>query len=255
MSSIVEIKPDKRRILYPLFQSNKYDTVLINSVLEGHFGTAYADSDSQPSVARLDSGAFTLLGGDSESPQVLELLSLAPIHYVTPESKKWRELLKEFGDHITRLTFTEFHATSLNIQHLKEIIGLLPQGFILKRVDIEIAQCLTTELNNEYFFENFHSIDDFITCGIGYCILYQERVVSAATSMAMCNDAIDIEIETSTDFRGKSLGSFVGAKLVLYCLENNIEPKWLAANEISEQLALKLGYTKGKKYETYKINH
>ena len=47
----------------------------------------------------------------------------------------------------------------------------------------------------------------------------------------------------------------VGAKLVLHCIQNNIEPKWLAANEDSENLALRLGFTKGEYYETFQINY
>jgi len=78
--------------------------------------------------------------------------------------------------------------------------------------------------------------------GIGYCILHRDRIVSAATSMAASKKAIDIEIETVPDFRNQGLGTTVGAKLVLHCLEKKIEPRWLAANVISEKLALKLGY-------------
>jgi RimJ/RimL family protein N-acetyltransferase len=73
--------------------------------------------------------------------------------------------------------------------------------------------------------------------------------------MAMCKGAIDIEIETSADFQGKGLGTTVGAKLVLYCLENNIEPKWLAANPGSEKFALKIGYTKIGTYDIFGIKY
>lgn len=73
--------------------------------------------------------------------------------------------------------------------------------------------------------------------------------------MAASRNAIDIEIETAENFRRKGLGTMVGAKLVLHCIQNNIKPKWLAANEDSENLALRLGFTKGEYYETFQINY
>lgn len=254
MTDIIEIDYLHRGILYSLFQSSRYDTVLINSVLEGHFGTAYADSATHPSVARLDSGAFTMLNGNPKSKATISLLKISPIRYVTPETEAWKDvILKNYSSHVTQLTFTEFHTHSLDTVHLKGIIDTLPKEFRLRKIDAELAKRLSHDLQNEYFFENFYSIEDFLKRGIGHCIVYKEQIVSAATSMARCNNAIDIEIETLPDFRRKGLGTVVGAQIVLYCIENGIEPKWLAANPASEQLALNLGYTKGESYITFEI--
>ncbi|MBC8492263.1 MAG: GNAT family N-acetyltransferase [Chloroflexi bacterium] len=252
--SRVEIGVTERSVLAPLFERNKYDRVLIDSVLEGHFGVSYADSGVKPSVARLDSGAFTMLGGNPNSATLRALLQHSPIHYVTPESDEWRRVLRdEFGDRIPALSFTEFSSRSLDENHLAKLTQDLPTGFELKRVDAQLAERLPSDTGNEYFFENFHSVEDFLSRGIGYCVVYKNRIVSAATSMAMCTTAIDIEIETSPDFRRRGLGTVVGARLVLHCLENGMEPKWLAANPISERLALKLGYSKSGTYETFEI--
>lgn len=112
---------------------------------------------------------------------------------------------------------------------------------------------MASDLGNEFFFESFESIEDFLVRGVGFCLVHGERVVSAATSVAACRDAIDIEIETAPDYRMKGLATTVGARLVLYCVARGIDPKWLAANAPSEGLALKLGYEKGTSYETLEI--
>lgn len=52
--------------------------------------------------------------------------------------------------------------------------------------------------------ENFESMEDFLNRGIGYCVVHEDRIVSAATSMAMCRGAIDIEIETVPEFRRRN---------------------------------------------------
>jgi GNAT superfamily N-acetyltransferase len=250
----VEIPTADRCYLIPLFQNCPYDRVLIDSVLEGRFGRAYADSASNPSVVRLDSGAFTMLGGKSTAMGVKDLLRLAPIRYVTPQTAEWRRILQdEFGSRLTVLPFTDFSTVDLDPARLMGLIWSLPPGFELKRLDQSLAEQLPADIGNKYFFENFHSIHDFLERGIGYCIVHQNKIVCAATSMAASQGAIDIEIETVADYRKQGLATVVGAQLVAHCLKQGIEPRWLAANEASERLAFKLGFARGDSYETLEI--
>jgi len=250
----VEIKPANRHSLTPLFAPCRYDRVLIDSVLEGHFGSAHADSAGAPAVARLDSGAFTILAGDPAAPAARDLLRLAPISYVTPQTDGWRRLLQdEFGPCISTLTFTDFSAVSLDPAHLASLVQTLPAGFELRRIDRAYLQHLPMEMGNEYFFENFWSADDFLARAMGYCVRHAGRSVCAATAMARSIGAVDIEIETAPEFQQRGLGTVAGGRLLLHCLEEGIEPRWLAANAASEALALKLGYTRGETYETFEI--
>jgi predicted GNAT family acetyltransferase len=55
------------------------------------------------------------------------------------------------------------------------------------------------------------------------------------------------------DCRRQGLGTAVGARLALHCLERGIEPQWLAANAASERLAIRLGYACRETYETFAI--
>jgi len=254
MTSIVEITASERNVLTPLFAANRYDVVVMNSVLEGYFGVSHADSRSAPTVARLDSGAFTVLGKSPDAPAARALLRHAPIYYVTPENDGWRRLLQdEFRGRIAPLRFTAFSPHALDENHLEELVQRLPAGFELRRIDGQLAERVPSEMSNEYFFENFVSTEDFLRRGIGYCIVHEGRIVSAATSTAMCDGAIDVEIETTPDFQGRGLGTVVGAKLVSHCLQHGIEPHWLAANPESGRLAQRLGYVKGESYETLAI--
>jgi RimJ/RimL family protein N-acetyltransferase len=254
MADLVEVKAADRWILVPLFRDCRYDRVLIDSVLEGHSGSAYADSAGLPSVARLDSGAFTMLGGNAAAAGARDLLHRAPISYVTPQDREWRSLLQsEFGTRVSVLPFTSFSTQSLDPARLARLMGAIPPNLELRRIDKPLAERVPADIENECFFENFQSMDDFLTRGIGFCILHQDRVVSAATSMARSSKAIDIEIETVPDFRKQGLGTAVGARLVSYCMEHRIEPRWLAANAASKKLALRLGFVRGETYETYAI--
>jgi len=254
--SVVEIAAHARRPLERLFEQCIRDTVLIGSVLEGHFGVAYADSQSSPSVARLDCGAFTMLGGDPDAAAVPALLQHVPVYYVTPENAGWRRALEaEFGGRISAICFTEFLGGSLDESRLKELSHGPADGFELRRVDKQLAGRLPSDLDSDCFFESFESIEDFLDRGVGYCAVQGVRIASAATSVAACRGAIDIEIRTAPDLRRRGLGTTVGARLALHCVQRGIDPKWLAANTASEGLALKLGYEKGPSYETFEIGH
>jgi len=255
MASPVKIKRTERDKLRVLFNNCHYDRVLIDSVLEGLIGEAYADSATNPTVARLDSGSFTMLGGDHNASIVKELLHRAPIAYITPQTNHWRSVLQDELDvQMTALPFTNFSSTALSETRLSELIESLSPIYQLKRVDKVLAKRLPSEIGNQWFFENFHSIDDFLSRGIGFCILHQDIIVSAATSTSQCKRAIDIEIETVAEYCKQGLASVAGAQLVKHCLENGIEPRWMAANTVSEKLAQKLGYIRAGRYETLELN-
>jgi GNAT superfamily N-acetyltransferase len=254
MTTVVDIAATDRGRLVPLFSDCRYDRVHIDSVLEGHFGSAFADSASQPSVARLDSGAFTVLGGDPAATATKALLDHAPIQYVTPQNDDWRKLLeRQFEGRFSRVPFTGFSWQAIDVARLAECFAVLPLPFELERIDKELAQRLPSDTGNAYFMECFASVDDFLARGIGFCVLHQDRLVSAATSMARSSQAIDIEIETVRDFRNQGLGTAVAARLVYHCLQHGIAPRWLAANAVSERLALRLGYVRGETYEAFEI--
>jgi hypothetical protein len=103
MLLVVEIAADERDTLAPLFRENRYDTVVMNSVLEGYFGVAYSDSRDAPSVARLDSGAFTILGGNPKADAVTALIRHAPspmLRLRTANGGKYWKLNSETGFHL-----------------------------------------------------------------------------------------------------------------------------------------------------------
>lgn len=251
---ISEVKHTDLNGLESLLQCCKYDRVIIESVLEGNFGVAYASSLDHIDLVRLDSGAFTVLSGDPNSGDLNEILNVAPMYYVTPQNEEWNgKLLSIFGSKVTPLSFTDYLPRNIQASQLAAYIGNLSPEYNLKSIDKSNAPKVVREIGNDYFFENFHSIEDYLNRGIGYCVIHEKRIVAAATSMAQCSKAIDIEIETIPEYRRRGLGTVVGAKLVLHCLENGIEPKWLAANSESACLAEKLGYSRGETYSTFEI--
>jgi len=249
---IKEIQGSNRNILMDLFETCPFDRVLIDSVLEGNFGRAYAlFQNNQIQAARLDSGAFTIFAGNTNAEGIDELLRIKPIFIVTPQNQAWDlKLSLYFEKRAIKIPFTRFDSSQLDPEHLQSIVDGLCDSYQLKALDNDRAKKALSDLENEYLFENFHSISDFLDRGIGFCILDGEKVIGAATSMAISKKAIDIEIQTHKDYRRQGLASVVGSQLLLTSLDKGLDPIWLAANLESEKLATKLGYKKIDTYES-----
>lgn len=243
-----------RAVLAPLFAAHRRDRAFIDCVLEGHVGEALADSLVAPTAARLDCGPFAVLGGDPRSPIARDLVRHAPFDWVTPETDAWRDLLTtEFGDRIRRIRFVELSAEGLELRRLRAMMQVLPRGYRLARLDAQLTEALLRDLRKEWLLESYASMDDFLSRGVGYVVLRDERVVGAATSAVSSSRAIDIDIEVAPGHRRQGLGTAVAAALACDCLERGIEPLWLASNDVSVRLAQKLGYIVGGEYETFEI--
>ncbi len=129
----------------------------------------------------------------------------------------------------------------------------LPEGFEMKKVDEDIANTESFQELSEDFISQFASIKYFINRGVGYAIIRNGQVISAATSFSIYDEGIEIEIATNSQYRRKGLVTITAAAIILDCLENGKYPSWDGANE-SVQLAQKLGYMLKETYDTYFIN-
>jgi GNAT superfamily N-acetyltransferase len=237
-----------------LFAAHRRDRAIIDCVLEGHVGQAFADDLAAPTVARLDCGPFAALAGDPASATARDLVRHAPIDWVTPETDAWRALLEaEFAGRIRRIDFVELAATSLDAGRLEALSHALPKGFTLAGLDAQLTEALIRDLGKQWLLDSYASMDDFLARGIGYVVLCEGRVVASAASAVSSSRAIDIDIEVAPAHRRKGLGAAAGAALALECLRRDIEPLWLASNSVSVHLAEKLGYTACGEYETFEV--
>jgi GNAT superfamily N-acetyltransferase len=254
MAEMIELPPVSRNALIPMFAGHRRDRVFIDCVLEGRFGTARADDERFPRLARIDCGPFTALAGDPQAPAAKALLASAPIEWVTPETDGWRDLLlAEFPERVKRVRFTAFSSATLDVEALTRFAQGVPKGYAVERLGKRSVGRLFSDLDKQWLVDSYESLDDFLRRGIGYVALHRGRVVSAAVSAVSSSRAIDIDIETAADHRGKGLAAAVGAALAAECLVRGIEPQWLAANEASCRLATRLGYSREDTYETFDI--
>jgi GNAT superfamily N-acetyltransferase len=222
-------------------------------------GTAWVDNPKNPTVAQITVGIFVFFAGDPATKEAEELLyNLLDFTLAIVESDEWKNRIETVHvgsiEKFQRYRFKK-NTEDLDRKNIQNLLSTLPEGYEIKRIDKKIAKEPSFHELSEDFVSQFDSIDDFINRGVGYAILNEGQVVSAATSFSIYDDGIEIEVASHPNHRRKGLATIVASTLILDCLDRGKYPSWDAANEESVKLAQKLGYNFRESYDTYFIDN
>lgn len=249
---VLEIEASERAGLAPLFGQHRHLRVLIDAILQGTCGRAWANAGGRARVAELTVGAFTFFGGDPAHPLVSALVERLPEGRILPlAGDGWREAVQRVhGGRIELEPRVSYSATHLDPEHLQSLQSRIPHGFQIKRLDLDLARRIRDEVHPDLLLaEALGSAADFIERGVGFCALAGGRMVCGATSAFVSDRAIEIQINTVGAYRRLGLATAVGAALVRHCLVHGIEPHWDAGDPASERVAEKLGYVRDSTYD------
>ena len=91
--------------------------------------------------------------------------------------------------------------------------------------------------------EFWTSLEDFLSNGMGYCILYKDEIVSVCFSGFVAGNVHCIDIETLEAHQGKKLAQKIAHRFVEDCLKNNMIPYWdcMEMNKPSVAVAENIG--------------
>lgn len=253
---MIEIVTDRREKLAQLFP-NHFGGYMGDAILDGYMGRALADAESPTcGVLELADVQIAILGGDLSHASVLEYLkNLSGIWALFMVSEEFAQVTKRI--HVGKWVEMERYAFStenLSIPTLEQLKAQLPDGFQVKKIDLSLAKQLAEDKQNafaDYHGKAFKSPEDFVERGVGFCICEGETIACVASSFAVSDKSIEIQIDTRRSYRGKHLATVAAAYLIVYCLEHGLDPGWDAATKISAKLAEKLGYTPQGTYKMY----
>lgn len=254
---IHQLNDDSRHKIASLFE-NKSSTMLL-SYLQGHMGKAWVDELENPSVAQVMLGIFVFYAGDVNSEAAEELICNLPEHIlVIVDTDDWKKRIETIHEgRIEKFDRFEFEKKPehLDSKHLQDYLSRLPKGYELKRMDESLVNEDSLQELSPELIGQFNSPQDFLTRGLGFCIVHNGQVVSGASSYSIYDNGIEIEVATDRDHRKKGLATIVSSALILDCLDKGIYPSWDAANPESLNLGKKLGYVLKQSYDTYYINY
>lgn len=220
---------------------------MVRACVQGHMGRIDTwGGDSALAVL----GDFCFLSGRP----VPELVEKADAPILVPDGDGWAVLITELlGRRAVPFTryATRHVPENFDYDKLKSFTKALPEGFQIAPIckgmwPVMMARSWSCDLCG-----NFTGGADFERRGLGFAALWEGEPVAGAASYAVCDGAIEIEIDTNPDFRRRGLATACGARLILACLDRGIYPSWDAHDRRSLSLAEKLGYQLDRPYTAY----
>lgn len=222
-----------------------WEAPMVRACLQGHMGCVrtFGEDSAMASI-----GDFCFLAG-TPAPELLERAD-API--LVPGDAGWERLIRTaLGERAVPFTRWATRPGNFDRSGLFRLAESLPREFVICPIGEELYAPLMGAEWSRDLCGNFADGSDFVRRGIGFAVLREGEPVSGAASYAVCDGAIEIEIDTRPDHRRLGLASACGARLILECLDRGIYPGWDAHNKRSLSLAEKLGYRPDRPYTAY----
>jgi GNAT superfamily N-acetyltransferase len=121
------------------------------------------------------------------------------------------------------------------------------------RTDKEMYDNIQGSVVPKYFWKD---AEHFYKSGIGFSLIYENRIASTAYSAFIHDNLLELGIETVESYRGKGFAILTCSSLIDYCLNNNYEPVWSCRleNVGSYNLAQKLGFEPTLYIPFYRLN-
>ncbi len=249
-SHLVKVPSNKVKEYHNYFDEYNYARRFIDQMKIYPTANLWVDQHKEPSILYFQIPWINVLAGDHKSPQVeaiLDKVETALLFYPNPE---WKKVLQErFGDKLEEFTHRTFKSEKLDINHVRKFITPLPDGYHLERVTLETAQYIDEHFHT--FSRTWETVEDYVNKGLGYCIRFEDKVVSHAGSLFPFTKHLEIQVDTDPDYRRNGFASIVCAKLIEQSLLNDVIPYWEAHTEISAKIAEKLGFNDPQLYDLF----
>jgi len=134
----------------------------------------------------------------------------------------------------------------------------LPKKFTMQRIDTQLLD--QSQLKNYQdmcgWIDSFwHSRDDFLDKGVGYCLMEGDTIVSWCVSVYVGAQNYELGLATVPPYRNRGFATLTSAACVEYCVERRIVPHWhcFKTNLASIAVAEKVGFEKVMEYPVYRF--
>ena len=246
---LIPVAPAQRARLRPLFDGFPGLHGIIDSVLDGVLGAAWADNAANPRVARLELD-FNLMAGDPTAPAAAEAVRALPPGETLAIPESWEDLLVNVRDAVQPYDRFDFGAPERwDRARLTSLRGGLPDGWAIERITAETVAAFAALADS--LVCNFESHERFLAEGAGFGIRHEGRFVAGCSSFAISSRSLEFEIQTHPDYQRRGLALATGARMIEHCLDNGLRPCWDAAHEGSALLAERLGFGERRPYTAY----
>jgi hypothetical protein len=219
-----------------LFTGYPYLHGLVQGILLGAYGQAFADNLSAPNSGMLCHDGFVLLAGAPSAAGEM-VSSRPPKSALMGPSPAWEALIQQLWPNQFRLKqrIAFESPRQWDQSRLQGFIENIPPGYTLKTITPADASRF-----GQFSFAR----------GVGFGITQGSQFVAGCSGIP-AGGKLEFEVQTHPDHAHRGLATVVAAALIQYCLDHEIEPCWDAAHEVSARLGQKLGFAKPTPYNVY----
>ena len=253
---MIELQRDQLHVASTLYRNYPYLHGYVASALSGEMGTVAVNDIECPTVGRISLAWANILAGDVATPAAESLLQeILPNTILVPENSGWVDAFYgKWGHRLEKWQRITCRDGSWNIEALKDFERQLPPSYSIKQVSCPAEVKGLIQMGDGLIdFPNFPTPEDFLNRGIGFLIERNGEIVSGCTSYAVGGGRFDISVRTRQEYQRRGLAQAVAARMISYCLQEDIEPCWDAPSEAGGNLGKKLGYTHAKLYTAYRV--
>lgn len=228
--------------------------ISIECVLEAQMGRAFVDDLANPTAFHIQIGPFHYYAGDASGNGGQEMLrDFKPYNLFMSASAGWLDVCQDvYGERLVGFDRYSFSSEHLSRDHIQKLCRDYAGSSTIKRFD---SALLAQTWGRDHFIDvsDFESPEDFLERGIGYCAEKDGEIIGAAYSSLVCNTGIEVSLFVAEEHRRQGIATALSAHLLQWCLQNNMDAHWDAANPESCKLAEKLGYIPAGSYQAYYI--
>lgn len=243
------------------YKKSKYEIPMIQSVIEGKLkGRIFSDRKDNPrTIVIITDFNWLCVLGEQES----EVFKIKFCDFLQSELSKncdhfawfylseyWQHKLTEmFGSNIKSFPRIKYELNKEKYEMTKDFN--LPEEYKILQIDSKLVDKASELFDGLKMF--WSTNENFLKNSFGFCILYEDEIVSACQALAITENISEIDVFTKDGFRGKSLAYFTCAAFIEHCLKLGLKPYWetVRANKSSCRLAEKLGFKEVREFPFY----
>lgn len=226
---------------------NERGQLEVKAVIAGvNPGRIFVDNISSPNSGLIwlgnNDGFFFI--GNAENEEFNKEMKHLINNVIKPEAKKvglncfegignhskWNKTIERIFQHRNLKSWNQRVYTLRKEDYENHHESKVEQGYTVLKMDKALYENNNTFKNIDFLqskiLEFWSSPDHFFNEGIGYCIVYDDLIVSVCFSGFVFENIHCIDIETIEEHQGKKLAQKITHSFVKDCLENNITPYW-----------------------------
>lgn len=226
---------------------NERGQLEVKAVIAGvNPGRIFVDNISSPNSGLIwlgnNDGFFFI--GNAENEEFNKEMNHLINNVIKPEAKKvglncfegignhskWNKTIERIFQHRNLKSWNQRVYTLRKEDYEEDHESKIEQGYTVLKMDKALYENNNTFKNIDFLqskiLEFWSSPDQFFNEGIGYCIVYDDLIVSVCFSGFVLENIHCIDIETIEGHQGKKLAQKITHSFVKDCLENSITPYW-----------------------------